>query len=121
MLCMASNPDFSAAAVGQLRSIGRFAMESGPRIRDLLALRVVLLSTHDCARPSILSLPDRGAAGGRSSGDRRCRVTVGCRLLPIVSHSRTNTTTVYTPQNLSDACGAAVRPTSHRSRKVRCV
>ena len=38
MLERGLEPDFSAAAMEQLRTIGQAAMESGPQIRDLRAL-----------------------------------------------------------------------------------
>ena len=37
MLAQGLEPDFSAAAAQQLRTIGQAAMESGPQIRDLRA------------------------------------------------------------------------------------
>ena len=38
MLEQGLEPDFTAAAVEQLRSIGQAAMESGPQLRDLRTL-----------------------------------------------------------------------------------
>jgi VacB/RNase II family 3'-5' exoribonuclease len=97
MLEQGLEPDFSAAAAQQLRTIGQAAMESGPQIRDLRALLWCSIDnddSRDLDQLSVAEPPSRGAVRILVAiADVDVTVAAGS---PIDAHARTNTTTVYT-------------------------
>ncbi|TLY76111.1 MAG: RNB domain-containing ribonuclease [Gammaproteobacteria bacterium] len=97
MLAQGLEPDFSAAAVEQLRSIGRAAVESGPQIRDLRDLLWCSIDNDDSRDLDQLSVaePLSGAAVRIFVAIADVEVTVAPGT-PIDAHAGANTTTVYT-------------------------
>ena len=97
MLEQGLEPDFSAAAVQQLRSIGRAAVESGPQIRDLRDLSWCSIDNDDSRDLDQLSVaePLSGAAVKIfvAIADVDATVAPGT---PIDAHAGANTTSVYT-------------------------
>jgi len=91
------DPDFSAAAVEQLRSLGRPAPQSGRQIRDLRALLWCSIDNDDSRDLDQLSVaePLSGAAVRIlvAIADVDATVAPGS---PIDAHARANTATVYT-------------------------
>ncbi|HLQ08303.1 MAG TPA: RNB domain-containing ribonuclease [Steroidobacteraceae bacterium] len=90
-------PDFSAAAVEQLRSLGRPAPQSGRQIRDLRTLLWCSIDNDDSRDLDQLSVAEPlGGAAVRilvAIADVDATVAPGS---PIDAHARANTTTVYT-------------------------
>jgi exoribonuclease-2 len=90
-------PDLSAAAAAQLRSITAPAMERGPQIRDLRALLWCSIDNDDSRDLDQLSV-----AEPLSDDVTRIRVAIAdvdatvAAGTPIDAHARANTTSVYT-------------------------
>jgi len=97
MLEQGLEPDFTAAAVEQLRSIGQAAMESGPQLRDLRTLLWCSIDNDDSRDLDQLSVAEPLSGGAVrilvAIADVDATVTAGS---PIDAHARANTTTVYT-------------------------
>jgi len=97
MLEQGLEPDFSAAAAQQWRTIGQAAMESGPQIRDLRALLWCSIDNDDSRDLDQLSVAEPLSGGAVkilvAIADVDVTVAAGS---PIDAHARTNTTTVYT-------------------------
>ena len=96
MLELGLEPDFSAAAAQQLRTIAQAAMESGPQIRDLRALLWCSIDNDDSCDLDQLSVAEPLSGGAVrilvAIADVEVTVAAGS---PIDAHARTNTTTVY--------------------------
>jgi exoribonuclease-2 len=90
-------PDFPAAATGQLQSITAPAMEHGPQIRDLRTLLWCSIDNDDSRDLDQLSVAQPLAAGAVrilvAIADVAATVARGT---PLDEHARRNTTSVYT-------------------------
>lgn len=97
MLAQGLEPDFSAAAAQQLRTIGQAAMESGPQIRDLRARLWCSIDNDDSRDLDQLSVAQPLAAGAVrilvAVADVDASIASGS---PLDAHARANTTSVYT-------------------------
>src|ERR1700736_5950746 len=97
MLEQGLEPDFSAAAVEQLRTIGQAAMESGPQIRDLRSLPWCSIDNDDSRDLDQLSVAQPSTGGAVkilvAVADVDALVKKGSA---IDAHAQANTTSVYT-------------------------
>src|SRR6202163_581174 len=97
MLERGLEPDFSAAAAEQLRTIGQAAMESGPQIRDLRSLLWCSIDNDDSRDLDQLSV-----AEPLSGGDVKVLVAIAdvdvvvFKDSAVDRHAAQNTTSVYT-------------------------
>src|SRR5438046_6581523 len=102
MLERGLEPDFSAAAVEQVRGLGRGALESGPQLRDLRALLWCSIDNDDSRDLDQLSVAEPLSGGAVrvlvATADVDATVARGS---PTDAHARPNTSTAYTaPQIL---------------------
>src|SRR5256885_1426123 len=97
MLARGLEPDFCAAAIEQLRGLGRGARESGPQLRDLRALLWCSIDNDDSRDLDQLSVAEPLSGGAVrvlvAIADVDATVAPGS---PIDAHARANTTSVYT-------------------------